>query len=50
MKVKTRRGGSVSIGREELEEVEQFTYLGSKQQLEIFIFLFSDFANCARCE
>ena len=29
MKVQTRKGESVTIGGEELEEVEQFTYLGS---------------------
>ena len=29
IKVQTRKGGSVTIGGEELEEIEQFTYLGS---------------------
>ncbi|CAG2247047.1 unnamed protein product [Mytilus edulis] len=29
MKVKTRKGGTVSIEGEDIEEVDQFTYLGS---------------------
>lgn len=29
MKVKTKKGGPIAIGEEELEEVDQFTYLGS---------------------
>lgn len=29
MKIQIRKGGSVTIGREELEDVKQFTYLSS---------------------